>query len=122
MPVDLDSFEAILASEEASLPAVVEKKNGNGGAPAAAATGEEDWQDDPVPVKLDKIRATFLNGKTAGEVSVASATMRIEDWLEIVTKISKQTDAAPVKITAIRIELPPRDAFSADVVEVELPA
>ena len=47
-----------------------------------------DWQDDPVPLKLEKIRAAFLNGKTAAEVENAAAMMLVGDWLELIAKIS----------------------------------
>lgn len=91
-PVDLDDFDMILSCDEASLPAsslpVPSNGNGNGGTPARVNAVEEDWTDDPIPTKLDKIRAAFLNSKTAAEVQTAAWLMPIGDWLEMVVKLS----------------------------------
>lgn len=100
MPVDMDDFNAILASTDVSLPALsppsgmVERKNGNGGAPAGQ-NDDSEWQNDPVPAKLDKIRAAFLNAKTPAEVYSQAALLPIGDWLEMVVKLSPKD----VKIT-----------------------
>jgi hypothetical protein len=121
MPLECEDYIGLFDSEEDELPemSLVKVENGTAGTPLSVIDGEE-WHDDPVSVKLEKIRGVFLNAKTAREVKVAAATMPIGDWLEFVGKISKQTDTAPVQITAIRIELPAREDYSGDVVEVEL--
>ena len=98
-----------------SLPAVC--KNGGNGTPPASVE-DENWQTDPVSGKLEKIRAAFLNSKTASEVKAAASTMPVGDWLDLVTKMAKQVDTAPVQITAIRIELPPRNDYEGDIIEV----
>ena len=127
-PVDLDDFDLILGSDDAELPAslpVLNNSNGNGkrksGTPALAIESAA-WTDDPVSVKLDKIRAVFLNAKTPTEVYAEASLMPVGDWLEMAGKLTKQTPEAPVKITAIRIELPPRDYQMGEVVEIEVPA
>jgi hypothetical protein len=124
-PVDYDDFAAILSCEDATLPAlrpVVKPTNGGGNGTPALATVTESWIDDPVSVKLEKIRAVFLNAKTPTEVYAEAAIMPVGDWLEMVGKLTKQTPDAPVRITAIRIELPPRDYQMGEVVEIEVPA
>lgn len=91
-PVDLDDFDMILSCDEASLPAsslpVPSNGNGNGGTPARTVPAAESWQDDPVSVKLDKIRAIFLNAKTPTEVYAEASLLPIGDWLEMVVKLS----------------------------------
>lgn len=125
MPLDAADYISMFDDETLELPLSVDgtgvdgDKNGDAGPPALLAE-DIDWQNDPVSVKLEKIRGVFLNAKTASEVSVAASMMQIGDWLEYVGKLSKQVDTAPVQITAIRIELPPREDYSGDVVEVEL--
>ncbi len=121
MPLEAEDYIAILTAEDEELPAVVGEIREAG--PPVPALGDEDWQEDPVPTKLEKIRGVFLNARTASEVRAAAATMPIGDWLDHVTKMTKQVEAGPVQITAIRIELPPRDAYCGKdaVVEVELP-
>lgn len=89
-PVDFDDFDMILGSNEAELPDLSSApSNGNGksGAPVLAIA-EEDWARDPIPGKLDKIRALFLNSKTPTEVYAAASMMPIGDWLEMVVKLS----------------------------------
>ena len=90
-PVDLDDFDMILACNEAELPSslpATRGENGKAGTPAPVNVAEEDWTNDPVPTKLDKIRAAFLNSKTAAEVQTAAWLMPIGDWLEMVVKLS----------------------------------
>ena len=91
-PADYDDFAAILSCEDATLPAlrpVVKPTNGNGGTPAAGASSPSDgWLDDPASVKLDKIRAVFLNAKTPADVQMEAALMSVGDWLEMVVKLS----------------------------------
>ena len=123
-PVDLDDFDLILGSDDAELPAL-SNGNGNGKRKSrtpALAIESAYWTDDPVSVKLDKIRAVFLNAKTPTEVYAEASLMPVGDWLEMAGKLTKQTPEAPVKITAIRIELPPRDYQMGEVVEIEVPA
>ena len=89
-PVDFDDFSAILASEASALPALpsaVNKGNGNGGTPAVVVEASE-WASDPLPAKLDKIRAVFLNAKTPTEVYAEASLMPVGDWLEMVVKMS----------------------------------
>ena len=124
-PVDFDDFNSILACDDASLPALPSvvaagKKNGGNGTPAVV-TDADSWTEDPVSVKLEKIRSVFLNAKTPTEVYAEAAVMPVGDWLEMASKLTKQTPDAPVRITAIRIELPPRDYQMGEVVEVEVP-
>jgi len=88
MPVDMDDFSRILASDESTLPDLpitTEKKNG--GAPATG-DAEDGWMDDPISTKLEKIRAVFLNAKSPMEVFAQASVMRIGDWLEMVVKLS----------------------------------
>lgn len=92
-PVDLDDFDLILGSEDVQLPPLSSSvpSNGNGsgsGAPDLAVTEEDDWRNDPIPAKLDKIRAAFLNAKSPTEVHTAAWLMPIGDWLEMVVKLS----------------------------------
>ena len=90
-PVDYDDFVGILSCEEATLPAlrsVAKPKNGNGGTPAGGDKSAEGWLDDPASVKLDKIRAVFLNAKTPADVQMEAALMPVCDWLEMVVKLS----------------------------------
>lgn len=123
MPVKPDDFISLLADDASDLPVEVAEKKGKPGTPALASAEDREWHNDPVPIKLDKIRATFLNGKTASEVEAAAAVMPIGDWIETAAKMTKHVDSGPVQITAIRIELPPRSAYAdGEVVEVELPA
>jgi hypothetical protein len=49
---------------------------------------EEDWQEDPVSVKWSKIRATFLNGKTAAEVRKEAEVMPVGTWLDWAIKMA----------------------------------
>jgi len=56
--------------------------------PALTAADEEDWQSDPLSLKLEKIRASFLNAKTAAEVKMSASMMPLGDWLELVVKLS----------------------------------
>jgi hypothetical protein len=122
-PVDYDDFAAILSSEDATLPAVrpAAKPADRGNGTPAVGKATEGWLEDPVSVKLEKIRAVFLNAKTPTEVYAEAAVMPVGDWLDMVGKLTKQTPDAPVRITAIRIELPPRDYQMGEVVEVEVP-
>ena len=46
-----------------------------------------EWFNDPVPTKLEKIRAAFLNSKTAAEVAAAAGNMPVGMWLECVIKL-----------------------------------
>lgn len=91
--------------------------------PAPAPATDDDWSTDPVPVKLEKIRAAFLNAKTAREVTGMASVMAIGDWLDLVIKLSpKQVDVKALQITAVRIELPPTiDGIDGDVIDVEMP-
>ena len=92
-PVDYDDFAAILSCEDttlAGLPSVVKPKNGGNGTPAAADKSAEGWLDDPASVKLDKIRAVFLNAKTPTEIYNEASLMPVGDWLEMVVKLSPQ--------------------------------
>ena len=94
MPLECDDYismfdddsEELPPSLSSCLPAVNEKT----GPPVSALELVDDieWQNDPVPVKLEKIRAAFLNSRTAGEVMAAGSTMQIGDWLELVVKLS----------------------------------
>jgi hypothetical protein len=87
-PVDLDDFSAILASEVTSLPALPSTINkGNGGTPTVV-TEASGWASDPLPAKLDKIRAVFLNAKSPTEVYAEASLMPVGDWLEMVVKMS----------------------------------
>ena len=117
---DLEDYIGLFeceATELPDVPAVCKNVNGGNGTPPAVID-DENWQTDPVSGKLEKIRAVFLNSKTASEVKAAASTMPVGDWLDLVTKITKQVEIAPVQITAIRIELPPRIEYEGDIVEV----
>ena len=88
--LDMDDFDSILSCTDVALssePAVPSNGNGGSGTPAPAVT-EDDWQNDPIPAKLDKIRAAFLNAKSPTEVQTAAWLMPIGDWLEMVVKLS----------------------------------
>lgn len=89
--LDMDDFDSILACTDVALAApgasVPSNGNGSSGAPALIAT-EDNWQNDPIPTKLDKIRAAFLNAKSPTEVQTAAWLMPIGDWLEMVVKLS----------------------------------
>ena len=122
MPLDCAGYLDLFEDEATELPpssSLVKVENEKTG-PPVPLTEDEEWQNDPVSVKLEKIRGVFLNAKTAPEVRAAASTMAIGDWLDMVGKLNKQVDPAPVHITAIRIELPPRQECDGDVVEVEL--
>lgn len=87
--INTDDFIGLLGDDSPVLPPLREMKNGMNGTPVPAVLAEDaEWQNDPVPVKLDKIRAAFLNGKTAQEVQDAASLMAIGDWLELVAKIA----------------------------------
>ena len=92
--LDMDDFDSILSCTDVALaaeslePTVPSNGNGSNGASALAAATDEDWQNDPIPVKLDKIRAAFLNAKSPTEVQAAAWLMPIGDWLEMVVKLS----------------------------------
>lgn len=90
---------------------------------APALDGDANWQNDPVPVKLEKIRAAVLNARSAAEVTARAALIPIADWLDLVVKLSpKQIDVKSMQITAIRVELPPAsDGADGDVIDVEMP-
>ena len=86
-----------------------------------------DWQDDTVGQKWDKIRSTFLNAKSPEDLFLDGSAMSTREWLEWAVKMApKQADPPSVQITAIRIELPSRNALdqlgAGDVIEVEVPA
>lgn len=115
-----DDFFSLLDSEETELPALPEAETGKQGTPDGDLS-TLDWKEDPVSGKLEKIRAVFLNAKSPQEVHDQAATMPIGDWLETVGKMSKSVETGPVQITAIRIELPPREAFVSEAIEVEIP-
>ena len=89
---DEEGFISLLEDVCPTLPAVreltVDKSNGNGNGDAPLALADENWHDDPVPVKLEKIRAAFMNGRTAEEVRLCAGVMPIGDWLELVVKLS----------------------------------
>ncbi len=85
-----------------------------------------DWQDDPVGQKWDKIRSAFLNAKSPEDLYLDGSGMSTREWLDYAIKLApKQVEAGPVQITAIRIELPSRNALdqlgAGDVIEVEVP-
>lgn len=84
---------------------------------------DPDWAADPIPAKFNKIREAVLNAKTASEVQAAAGCMPVREWLDWVVKLApKQPDAPSVKITAIRVELPPaRSGEGVAEVVVELP-
>jgi hypothetical protein len=113
---------ALLEGEE---PMAAEALSLLPGPPPPTKTGElsdEDWQEDPVPRKWDKIRAAFLNGKTAEEVQAVSRAMPVRSWLELACKMTqKQIDMPPLQINVVRVELPPQEHGEARVVDVELP-
>jgi len=54
---------------------------------AAEEPSGDSWKDDTVPTKLEKIRAVFLNSKTAAEVRAAAGNMPVGMWLECVIKL-----------------------------------
>lgn len=89
MPIDL---MAIIEEDLDELPPQERPETCLEGAPEGSETpavaGDANWQDDPVPTKIEKIRAAFLNGKTASEVEAAAGNMLVGDWLELVAKIS----------------------------------
>lgn len=84
--MEAEDFIKMFKEESTNLPALPPPIAAEGSPPLPAASG--DWQEDPLAVKLDKIRAAFLNGKTAGEVEAEAARMHIGDWLELVVKLS----------------------------------
>lgn len=86
MPIDIDLF-AIVEGSQAELPSKTEPAQTSAVQVPVCLT-EDDWQADPVPVKLEKIRAAFLNSKTVTDIRMASTTMPIGDWLEMVVKLS----------------------------------
>ena len=49
--------------------------------------GDVDWQDDPVPIKLEKIRSVLLNSKTADEIATEASMMPVGMWLDLVVKL-----------------------------------
>jgi hypothetical protein len=55
--------------------------------PSRTVQTEDDWATDPVPTKLEKIRAAFLNSKSAAEVTAAAGNMPVTMWLECVIKL-----------------------------------
>lgn len=59
----------------------------NGPGQELVVATEEDWQDDPVSTKLEKIRSVFLNSKTAAEVRAAVSGMPVGLWLDHVAKL-----------------------------------
>lgn len=87
MPLDSDDFIGLLSSDDEDLPSF-SKPMGPQPPAIRQATTEDDWQDDPVSTKLEKIRAAFLNGKTAAQVAGEAALMPMGDWLELVVKLS----------------------------------
>lgn len=121
---EADDLITMLESADADLPALNCELVACEAGPPAGELVDLDWQNDPVSVKLEKIKAAFLNSKTATEVQAAASGMVIGDWLEMVVKLSKQADVGPVQITAIRIELPPAQAGSASgpIIDVEIPS
>ena len=94
MPLDCAGYLDLFEDEATELPpslSVSETAIESEGAPAPALSlveNEEEWKNDPVPVKLEKIRAAFLNSKTVSEVLAAGSMMMIGDWLELVVKLS----------------------------------
>lgn len=85
-----EDFITLLEDDEPTLPPArdISAYHGTPAAGLQELPPEADWKDDPVPVKLEKIRAAFLNGKSASEVLVAASMMPIGDWIELVTKLA----------------------------------
>ena len=108
--LDGDDFISLLSSEESSLPASALAEFEEAGPPAPGGNENgEDWKNDPLPLKLDKIRATVLNAKTPSEVHAAAATMPVGDWFELVVKMSPkniQVDGA-ISFTHMLAEMAP---------------
>lgn len=50
--------------------------------------GDDDWQEAPVGEKWDRIRAAWMNGKTAAEVISEAECMSVPAWLEICVKMA----------------------------------
>ena len=97
MPLESENFIGLFDTEEETLPDLpvaspLESARGNGGngTPASleSKASDDDWRNDPVPVKLEKIRAAFLNAKRPGEVMAMAGTMAMAEWLELVIKLS----------------------------------
>lgn len=109
---DSPELNAFLA-EAPSVPALLDASS----LPAV----EEDWIEDNIPGKWDKIRSIFLNAKRPVEVRAAAEFMPINQWLDWAVKMApKQPDVQGVRITAIRVELPPRDNQPSEAVVVEV--
>ena len=98
-----------------SPPRIVKPSNGNG--------DDLDWSDDLVGGKWNKIRSAVMNSKSVEEVTADVQDMSVREWLDWVVRMApKQVEVQSMNITAVRIELPPRDGFGdGDVIEVEVP-
>ena len=104
--------------------------NGNGSGSGVVCLDDDNlpskldnWSDDSVPGKWEKIKSTFYDGKTAAEVWSAAKTMPMGMWLDLAQRMApKQVDVRSVQITAIRVELPPLSGFGdGEIIDVELP-
>lgn len=90
-------FEDLMGSTAKELPRTAEKecssKSGDGppisNSPQSdSQVTDEDWFNDSISVKMEKIREAFLNGKSAKEVRAAASMMMVGDWLELVSKLA----------------------------------
>ena len=97
-----------------------EPSNGRSRRPAKDSA---EWDNDAVPMKLEKIRAAFLNSKTAAEVTAAAGNMPVAMWLECVIKLMPKNVqvTGSVDFTHMLAGLAPidRDAYRPKVVEAE---
>lgn len=57
-------------------------------APSLPTVTDADWQNDPVPVKMEKIRAALMNAKTAFDVEDQARRLPVADWIELVAKLA----------------------------------
>jgi hypothetical protein len=87
MSTDIDLL-GILEATQTKLPPQALPQTTEDQLPVLVTISDDEWQNDPIPVKLDKIRAAVLNSKTASEVRLHAGLMQIGDWLEMVVKLS----------------------------------
>jgi len=96
---DVEDLMDILEADLNTLPPSAKENNGSSfkapGDFSSEELTEDDWQEDALPGKLDKIRAAFLNGKTASQVKEQAALMPMDEWLGLVAKLApKQVQIA----------------------------
>ena len=77
----------LFGQELEALPASAPPEEGPP-TPVSAEKGDGSWLNDPVPVKLEKIRAAFLDAKTPQEVTLQASIMPLGDWLDMVVRLS----------------------------------